>query len=212
MFGRLLGAAANTPPYIIKNETSLWPLAVSFLAGVAIPVVIETLRLRTQSAERRTDLDEARRDRQDEREQARRDHEEERATERESEHRDYQRATMIELQEVLSDFMREIGRAHSVDVQAYKAAGGDGEFPKSLLGDDLSEKIATLQRRIIVLCSRVEDDEARQLTEDTVGHVLSALLPDDRTRAASEAALRRGGETFKAVIALLGRLPRSLPA
>ncbi len=79
------------------------------------------------------------------------------------EQRSFQRDTLLELQEQLSDFLRLGGEAVHHDRQAWRAAGEPDHYPVSLLPEGVSDGYNVLQRRIQILTQRVNDDELRAM-------------------------------------------------
>lgn len=94
---------------------------------------------------------------------------------------DFQRTTLLELQDALSDFFRDTGRAHRLDVDASRQTGSYGA--KGVFPEELDERINTRQRRVMVLSSRVEDDEVRSLVGGIINDSMSALTAKSEAEA-----------------------------
>jgi hypothetical protein len=73
---------------------------------------------------------------------------------------DFQRQTLLELQETVARFARAIGRSFHHDTVAHKQTG---EWGHSLYGDELSEELLASTVRLRILAERVRDDELRPL-------------------------------------------------
>lgn len=79
----------------------------------------------------------------------------------EDEHRTAQRETLTELQDKLSDYIRKPGEAQHADYMAWKRAGKPEKYPISLIPEEISEMLNTLQRRIQILAVRADDERCR---------------------------------------------------
>lgn len=84
-------------------------------------------------------------------------------------HLENQLAWLVELQEVLSDFMRAFGEIEHTDIMAVRNSGQErARVP--LLNEELDDRANVLQRRAIVLASRIDADEVRNGVQDLMGH------------------------------------------
>ena len=72
---------------------------------------------------------------------------------------------MVELQDVLSEFMRAFGQIEHADFLALKGSG-EQKTRLPLLDEALSERANSLQRRVIVLASRVDSKDVRDRVRD----------------------------------------------
>jgi hypothetical protein len=95
---------------------------------------------------------------------------------------DFQRATLLELQEVMADLMRATFQIHRADRDAYLAARAanprTARWGKAgVLPADLDERYRALNQRCNILCSRVSDEHVRELVaglRDQMDAVVSA--------------------------------------
>lgn len=118
---------------------------VTFLAGFGAKWLLELEQHRRLTARER----EARR--------------EARKTVLEQRRADFQRQTLIELQEICATLLRKTGQAHHCDEMALKKTG---EWQKAFLPDEVDEEFNQAQRRALVLLVRVRDTEVRRLAQD----------------------------------------------
>lgn len=142
--------------------------ALAFVAGFGSKWLLELEQHRRVTARER----EARRE-------ARRDFLEQRRA-------DFQRQTLIELQETCATLLRRTGQAHHSDEMAFKKTG---EWQKTFIPDDVDEEYRNTQARTLVLLVRVRDAEVRQLVEDTKSQCNDVVQSPDRAtsrRAASQ--------------------------
>ncbi|HLQ14433.1 MAG TPA: hypothetical protein VK256_01055 [Candidatus Eisenbacteria bacterium] len=73
---------------------------------------------------------------------------------------DFQRQTLLDLQEAVARFGRAVGRAHHQDIMAHRESG---KWGRSLLGDDLDQEYVASQVHLQLLRERARDDELRRL-------------------------------------------------
>lgn len=71
----------------------------------------------------------------------------------------FQKEALVELQELLESLGRNLGRTHYEDV---KASRETGKWRKNLLGEPLNTDLTKTQSRVMILGSRVSDDEVRE--------------------------------------------------
>ncbi len=98
----------------------------------------------------------------------------------------FQRTTLLDLQEALSDWTRAVMEAH-IDHQRSGRESGSWT-PRRRLPDELSERLMTLNRRVSLLQSRVIDDDQRAMVKRATaeGFVVSVSLDQDESEAASQ--------------------------
>jgi predicted NodU family carbamoyl transferase len=120
-------------------------------------------------------------------------------------HASFQRETLLELQEVLSDLLRSSGQAEHADEMAYRQAGAWG---RNQIPEEVSDQLNVRQRRVRVLAERVDDEDARRLATDVVDRSL------DREQAKSQASSQQATiatiTVFKQANERLGHLARQL--
>ncbi|WP_069057795.1 hypothetical protein [Sinorhizobium sp. RAC02] len=73
---------------------------------------------------------------------------------------DFQHATLLEFQDVVSRLARFFGRAHHHDVMSFRASE---QWGKSLLGEEVNQGITNEQGAFSRLRVRIKDEETRQL-------------------------------------------------
>jgi hypothetical protein len=101
--------------------------------------------------------------------QHKRDLERDRETRKEARHdllaerrTDFQRQTLLDLQEAVQDIARAAGAVHVEDARAYKQTG---QWQKQRIPEELDQQILLANRRVMLLNVRVRDAELRQLVE-----------------------------------------------
>jgi hypothetical protein len=72
--------------------------------------------------------------------------------------RTFQRDTLLKIQESIQDAMRNAGAMHRHDSMDYRK---NGSWQKSLLGEELDQKVFNTQRELSLLTERVSSDELR---------------------------------------------------
>jgi hypothetical protein len=75
---------------------------------------------------------------------------------------EFQRATLLELQEAISQLARFTAQAHDQDVSAYR---GSGAWRKQLLTEEVNQGFLSAQTSLGGLRVRVRDQQVRQLAE-----------------------------------------------
>jgi hypothetical protein len=70
----------------------------------------------------------------------------------------FQRDTLLKIQESIQDAMRNAGQMHHQDVLAHREGG---VWQKSLLGEELNNKVLNVNRELSLLTERVSNDELR---------------------------------------------------
>ncbi|MEX1201370.1 MAG: hypothetical protein WEB02_11325 [Methylophaga sp.] len=86
--------------------------------------------------------------------------------------RAFQRNTLLELQENLQASMRNIGEMHHHDVVSFRKSG---EWQKSLLGNELNERVLKVNQNLSLLTERIADDDLRnkvKVFRDTSSKIL----------------------------------------
>jgi hypothetical protein len=99
---------------------------------------------------------------------------------------EFQRQTLLDLQESIAKLSRATGAAHRQDYVAYRK---NGEWQKQLLTDTIDEEHRSAQSRVLLLAERVLDDTIRHLADefrqDGTAVVMARDYPD------AEAAMQR---------------------
>src|SRR5260370_30539930 len=96
---------------------------------------------------------------------------------------DFQRQTLLDLQEALQDFARAAGAAHHSDLMALKKTGTWGQ---ELLPKETDDNLLTANRRCLTLGVRVRDESARNLVESFRTHTNSISLKSNKKEAQDE--------------------------
>lgn len=103
--------------------------------------------------------------------------------ERQERAREFQRETLLQVQDALQDAMRLMVRANLEDVKAFHSGG---EWGKNYLGKELDQEVLLANRRMSLLVERIADDSLRSGLK-----IVNALL-NQPGRAKSEAEAERG--------------------
>jgi hypothetical protein len=100
----------------------------------------------------------------------------------------FQRQTLLDLQEASMQLARATGAAHHQDEMAYRTTG---KWQKQLLPSDLDEGYRLAQTLTSMLSVRVRDDSVRQLVKNLKTHSTEAMISanqDDSGRAMTNMA------------------------
>jgi len=89
---------------------------------------------------------------------------------------------LVELQEVISDFMRAIGEIEHTDLSVIRASGRE-TVRLPAVGEELSERTNVLQRRAIILASRIDSERVRESVTEIWGHYSHYLYRPEVSRA-----------------------------
>jgi hypothetical protein len=118
---------------------------------------------------------------------------------------EFQRATLLELQEVVAQNLRFNGRAHLEDKRAFKTAGVWGRQP---LGPDINDGLFHTQVRLRLLNERVRDARTRKIADDYVDACVAAGL--SRSVADADANMALLTDTVMRLQSRIGVVLRSL--
>ncbi len=111
--------------------------------------------------------------------------------ERKERHRDFQRKTLIELQDTLHEYHHVITKAYFEDLKSYVK----GEiWGRSLLSNEVNDGCLSTGRRTVILMERLSNDELRSHVKEL--HLL--LGETTRVSNKSEAEAKLGEATRKA--------------
>lgn len=190
---------------VVGSGVAVWVPFAAAAFGSAVTLAIAYI----QSLGARADRRQAAKEAAVEREVARENRREERRQRLLDEHRERQYATLTELQEQLSDFIRAVGRAHHADTQAWQAAGKPTAYPVRPLPPGLSDTLNTLQRRVLVLAQRTADNEIRDAATSLV---TMAMRISDADRRAADGIMRRLAADFPAVNERIGTALAAIPS
>jgi hypothetical protein len=199
----ILGAVSQA---VTTGGTPIWVPILTFVGGAVVTMIIEFLRTIDARQDRRQDAAERRADREAEVETRA----EERVALRLEEHRERDRASLTELQDRLSDYVRKTGRAHAEDFVAWRAAGEPEKYPVGRLSADLDKTLNDDHRRVLVLMERV-DSEAIRDGVLILARLCATVLAEDSSYAVSKKALDEVADTFASVNAEIGRALRHGP-
>jgi hypothetical protein len=158
---------------------------------------------------------EARRDRRAadrEREARREDRDDDRAR-REAERADarqvlreqFQRETLLQLQEAVQQVARSAGHMHHFDVVASRSTG---QWGKNLYPEDVSDHDLEVTVRLLILTARVQDDQLRALLEEF--RSLNSSYVAAKSEQAAQRVMDRSMAQYGVTVARLGELLRAL--
>ena len=134
-----------------------WELLITFSAGFLFSFLAEYVRSRSAGEDRKEERENRRLDRVATQELRADGH----RAKRSSKHLESQLTWLVELQDVLSDFMRAFGEIEHADIMAVRDSGSE-RIRLPLLEDGLDERANVLQRRAIVLASRIDAEDVRE--------------------------------------------------
>lgn len=97
--------------------------------------------------------------------------------------KEFQRDTLLELQEAIHDAFRLIAKAYLEDRKAF--AGG-GEWGKNMLPVALDEELRFAQRKVAILIERVSNDPLRDAIKATMKRAMNIALADSFNEAETE--------------------------
>jgi hypothetical protein len=149
----------------------------------------------------------------------RRESERERDARREARHdqlsdqrRNFQRETLLALQEAVQDLARATGAAHHQDEMAFRTTG---HWQRQLLGEGLNDQTHLANRRVMLLIVRVRDESLRdvvtnfrQLTSQT--QAIGRDVDDAELRNRSNVALQRAMPLLEQIHGRIGEILRTL--
>lgn len=131
-------------------------------------------------------------------------HSDKQKEERREKAREFQRTTLLDLQEALYDAMRLSARAHHEDFMAHKAGA---EWGKGLLTDEVSQGTLAANRRIAILVERVADAALRLEVKALTQQMTSITMQTEQQVA--ERLLMQVTDEFNSVVERLGTELRS---
>jgi hypothetical protein len=134
--------------------------------------------------------------------ESRREEQQERLQVRRSE---FQRDTLLDLQNTSQGLLRNAGALHFQSVLAVHEAGERGRKP---LSENLSDEHLQLQTRVMLLASRVRDDEIRELVDALKAGTSSVIFA--KSEVESRALFMQIMETQSQLLVRTGELIRSL--
>ncbi|MFM0300381.1 hypothetical protein PQQ99_09705 [Paraburkholderia sediminicola] len=118
---------------------------------------------------------------------------------------DFQRATLLELQEAIQQLARFTGKSNHQDVVAYRTSG---KWQKQMLDNDTDEGSLKAQTSVSKLRVRVRDAEIRKLSKDFSASCTNAVLAT--SEVAADDALIRMSEILSELHEKIGVALRSL--
>jgi len=135
---------------VLGVSSDVWLPILSLVLGYAFALLTEAFRdgrqRQREEAARTADRQAAREAKREELEQR---------------HREFQRQTLLKLQEALHDLGRVYGEEHHADVMHGRKQGS--WRPRAILGEELNLRAAATERRVNILASRVDDEGVRAL-------------------------------------------------
>ena len=178
---------------MLAISQNVWLPLATLVGGYLFSLLTEAFRDKRQR-------DREERQREDEREVR----EAERRQEAEDRRREFQRNTLLELQEVLHDLGRVQGHENYLDVMNFRKTGS--WKPRPLLGEEMNNKALEAARRSNILLARVDDDTLRDLVramKDAGSKITFAESEEE-----SNSAIRRSMEEFQKANERIGELLR----
>jgi len=118
---------------------------------------------------------------------------------------DFQRETLLALQEASQKLLRNTGASHHQDVIAYRTTG---KWQRQQSTDDLSNDFLRLTTETMLLASRVRDDEVRGLADRLRTEASAVNFSIDESEA--ESCITAAGDTQSALIQRIGEIVRGL--
>lgn len=118
---------------------------------------------------------------------------------------EFQRQTLLDLQDSLAKLVRATGQGHHLDDMASRASG---QWQKQLWGDDLDERYRLAQVQTSLLGVRVANEDVRNDIEELkAASSKTALSP---SKASADAELERMARAYERVNRRIGDLLRGL--
>ena len=117
---------------------------------------------------------------------------------------EFQRTTLIDLQEALHHALRLIHKAYMHDVKAHRAAGS---WAENSLPDEVDESARLAMRRVAILVERIESDTARQRVKSLMHIATAAMLANSPGEA--EAKLNEAASSATDVLEQIGSALRA---
>jgi hypothetical protein len=179
---------------ILAVGSEVWLPILTLVLGYVFSLVTEAVRDRRQT-------DRERQAREDEREAVRAAQTEEVDRRR----HEFQRSTLLELQEVLHDLGRTYGHEHHVDVMNYRRTGS--WRPRPLLGEEMNKMSEEANKQSNILLARIDDEPLRGLVramKDAGSRITLAESEEESTDC-----LMRSSDTFLEANERIGVLLRT---
>ena len=126
------------------------------------------------------------------------------ADERAERANEFQRETLLELQEAIHDTLRLCSRAHFEDVENFRRTG---EWGREKLSEEVNEGIRLSRRRVAILVERISDDSLRSDVKSLMQ--LSTQEALSRSEREAEIAQQRLFSQVGPVLENLGTVLRS---
>lgn len=117
----------------------------------------------------------------------------------------FQRATLLELQEAISQLARFTGKSHHLDVVAHRKTG---KWQKQYLPEDLGEGLLVANTNVSRLRVRVRDEEIRRLAESFSKNCADIAVSGGE--AVAEKTLRQMGSVLVELHERIGLVLRNL--
>jgi hypothetical protein len=119
--------------------------------------------------------------------------------------RNFQRDTLLNVQETLQDSLRNAVQTYHHDVVAHRE---NGEWQKSRIGDELNQRVLTVNRELTLLTERITNDKLRE-------HIKAfRILISNTSRTNSEEEgdilLKQAVDEFNPLMEHIGKVFREL--
>jgi hypothetical protein len=174
------------PPAVQTSVNWFLPIA-TLLLGYIAKSVTDWIDFRRTSERERNGREESRRDRLLER------------------RADFQRQTLLDLQEAMMRLMRSSAEINHQDVVAFRKTG---KWGRQLVGDELSENHRLANASVTTLSVRVRDQSVRDLVRDLQSGSTAMVLCDSEQESTRH--LRTSSDAFNNLNGRIGELLRSI--
>lgn len=98
-------------------------------------------------------------------------------------HQQFQRETLLELQQAMADMARATGAIHHQDVVAYRNAGGTNPFTRQQVPGDLNQRSFEAMQKTMLLMARVDHEGLRANIKSLRELVTKVLLAQSESEA-----------------------------
>lgn len=129
------------------------------------------------------------------------------ARERRARIHDFQRQTLIDLQDAMADLARACGEAHHEEFLAFKRSGRWGEFAGS---NAISDRDYAARRKMLILCERVIDEQLRDLIGQFNAAAVRTGIPPTTSQAEADKTMLDLAAAFERANHRLGQVLRDL--
>lgn len=118
---------------------------------------------------------------------------------------EFQRQTILELQDAIYRMARAAGKAHHADTMAHKSGAAWGT---TLLGQEIDQELLNAMVRLKLIAQRIKDDALRKLAIEFATQAIQ--VSGEPTKAAAEARLKAATEIQQKALDRSGEALRPL--